>query len=39
MEGGSLAVGIPAEPDGSLDSDASLEMRMEEYLGSNNHKT
>lgn len=39
MEGGWLAVGLQAEPDGSLDSDASMEMRIEEYLESNNHKT
>lgn len=39
MERGWLAIGVQAEPDGGLDSDALLEMSMEEYLGSNNHKT
>lgn len=39
MERGWVAVMVQAERDGSLDSNASLEMRMEEYLGNNNHET
>lgn len=36
---GQLVIGVQAGPDGSLNSDASPELRIERYLGSINHRT